>query len=223
MQAQAEILAYHGWGYNADFWSPLQKLLSPVARLKAADRGYFGKAVQPRFETTGLKIIFAHSLGLHLIPEHLIQQADTMVLMAAFEHFIPANQQQAEVMKRLLKRMNDKMLTKAHEVVHDFRERAEHASPSEFNIENLNPQLLKADLKQLEESRINLKELPQSLVIFIEGENDLIHKSPHRQIQPSDRIKYYYVPAAGHAFPLTHAEECFSIIKLAIPILGHHE
>jgi pimeloyl-[acyl-carrier protein] methyl ester esterase len=219
----AEILAYHGWGYDSNFWTPLQTLLPGGITFRPADRGYFGRVLNPEFSTSdGLNIIFAHSLGLHLIPERVLNQADTLVLMATFDTFIPPDQQ-AKLLTRLLQRMQQKLLENPLLVIRDFRERAELPRSSEYNIQNINTDLLMEDLIRLEKNHIDFPKLPQKEIVLIEGKDDLIFSSTHMKTYESEYIRYFSIPAAGHAFPFTHPEECFSIIKQAIPILGHHE
>ncbi len=218
-----EILAYHGWAYDATFWDPLCLHLPDEIRFKAADRGYFGHASEAAFSGEEHKIIFAHSLGLHLIPEEQLYQAEILVLFASFDHFIPPDKDQARLVKRLLHRMKEKLPVNPQSVIQDFRSRAEAPFQADFFGQNLNTGLLISDLKMLQESRINLAEVTQAQILLIEGGQDQIFNSPHMKAYKSDCIDYYRIPEAGHAFPFTHPAECFSIIKQAIPILGHHE
>lgn len=59
-------------------------------RWQSGERGY-GAAPpwQPHWGDQGLRVVIAHSLGLHLLPTPVLQQAEAMVLLASFSRFVP--------------------------------------------------------------------------------------------------------------------------------------
>lgn len=48
-----EVLAYHGWGFDSNFWKNWETIIPPSIRWMNADRGYFGEEKVPEFSDNG--------------------------------------------------------------------------------------------------------------------------------------------------------------------------
>ena len=87
-----QILAMHGWAGQASAWSHWCQGFEAGGSLWAsANRGYGGEGpVQPAWNPSpNRKVLIAHSLGLHLLPAAVLEQADAVVLLGSFSTFVP--------------------------------------------------------------------------------------------------------------------------------------
>ena len=87
-----QILAMHGWAGHAGTWSHWrQRFEEGGGTWTSADRGYGGEAPVPPAWTKGPKqnLLIAHSLGLHLLPESVLEQSHAVVLLGSFSAFVP--------------------------------------------------------------------------------------------------------------------------------------
>ena len=87
-----QILAMHGWAGHAAAWSHWRKRFEQGgATWQAGDRGYGGAApCAPRWTSApGRHVLIAHSLGLHLLPAPVLEQATAVVLLGSFTAFVP--------------------------------------------------------------------------------------------------------------------------------------
>ena len=88
-----QVLAMHGWAGQAGTWSHWrQRFEDGGAKWSSADRGYGGgETVAPAWPPgPGRNLLIAHSLGLHLLPEAVLAQADAVVLLGSFSAFVPS-------------------------------------------------------------------------------------------------------------------------------------
>jgi pimeloyl-[acyl-carrier protein] methyl ester esterase len=86
-----QVIAMHGWAGTAASWDPWL----PAARARgwhwsSGERGY-GAAppFMPSWQPQGLRVLIAHSLGVHLLPPELLPAAERVVLLAGFGCFVP--------------------------------------------------------------------------------------------------------------------------------------
>ena len=87
-----QILAMHGWAGHAGSWSHWRKCFEQEGPTwTVADRGYCGEAPVPPAWPKGpaRNVLIAHSLGLHLLPASVLEQADAVVLLGSFSAFVP--------------------------------------------------------------------------------------------------------------------------------------
>jgi pimeloyl-[acyl-carrier protein] methyl ester esterase len=87
-----QLIAMHGWAGDAQGMEPFQTAWSARGwRGQCGERGYAGQP--PRavnwLAGGGLKVVVAHSLGPHLLPATVLEQADAVVLLASFGRFLP--------------------------------------------------------------------------------------------------------------------------------------
>ena len=87
-----QILAMHGWAGHASAWSHWRNCFEQRgATWNSADQGYGGGEPVPKawVQDPARKVLIAHSLGLHLLPESVLEQATAAVLLGSFSAFVP--------------------------------------------------------------------------------------------------------------------------------------
>jgi pimeloyl-[acyl-carrier protein] methyl ester esterase len=93
MSNTVQLIAMHGWCGDSRSWDPwLPIWQSQGWRCSCGERGYGHRAaVEPRWnDGPGIRVVIAHSLGPHLLPAAVLQQADAVVLLTSFAQFVPA-------------------------------------------------------------------------------------------------------------------------------------
>ena len=102
--SSTEILFYHGWAYDADFW---KQKVDPKFNVSFFDRGYFAHPNEElSFSSLAMrKVIVAHSLGLHFVPEKLLHEADQILCFGCFSHFHPLDKFREKLSRRTLNLM----------------------------------------------------------------------------------------------------------------------
>ena len=87
-----QVLAMHGWAGHAGQWHHWQNTFGSLGwTWLAGERGYtHGPTRMPNWSNTdGQRMVIAHSLGLHLLPAPVLQQATAVVLLGCFAEFVP--------------------------------------------------------------------------------------------------------------------------------------
>lgn len=81
----------HGWSGEARHWDPWRAAASPIGwSWQSGERGYGDAAPQqPGWREGGRRVVIAHSMGSHLLPEAVLAAADAVVLLASFGRFVP--------------------------------------------------------------------------------------------------------------------------------------
>lgn len=215
----AEIIAYHGWGYDGSVWEPWRSWTAEQGyMLKIFDRGYFGPAIQPRFsEAAEARVLLAHSYGLHLLAQDLLNQtglaADMLIIFSSFQTFHPSAHSRKRS-QQILQHMITQFATTPQQVLQNFRIKCAHPCEATDSItdkipESFNPNLLLQDLHHLNQSVLDLTILhtiPQILVL--QGSLDRI-VAPARGKELAQQLAVpYFEFDAGHAMPFTHPIAC---------------
>ena len=92
MTSRLCIVAMHGWCGDQRSWDPwLPRWQARGWRWSCGERGYGQQMPQPPQwpEGSGPRVVIAHSLGPHLLPTELLEQADAVVLLTSFGRFVP--------------------------------------------------------------------------------------------------------------------------------------
>jgi len=89
------VIAMHGWAGDARAWDPWIEATALLGwQWDCGERGY-GTLQQhvPRWPAEanpgGRRLVLAHSLGIHLLPDEVLTGADGVVLLASFGAFVP--------------------------------------------------------------------------------------------------------------------------------------
>jgi len=227
MEKMIEVLAYHGWGYDDAFWFPLKKLLPEHVTLKAARRGYYGNPKQTYFENEqSLKVIFAHSYGLHWVHNETLKQADVLFMFASFHKFLPDDPEQKKYVMKVLDAMINKIEHQPYTLLEEFWKKSQQSEFVEIErvIRDIN--MLKEDLKHLFNTAISIPDITNKQIVMLEASEDEIFVNSHMKEfteHHKTRMKYKMMDGLGHAFPFTNPEETYSIITKAMPIFASNE
>lgn len=87
-----QVIAMHGWAGDSQGWEPFQAAWQRRDwDWQCGDRGYGQRPPEAVawHQNAGLKVVIAHSLGPHLVPPAVLEQADAVVLLASFGRFVP--------------------------------------------------------------------------------------------------------------------------------------
>jgi pimeloyl-[acyl-carrier protein] methyl ester esterase len=86
-----EVIAMHGWAGQSTDWAPWRQLFESLGWCwQSAERGYgILPPAMPRWGRGRWRLLITHSLGLHLVPPPLLEDADGVALLASFGRFIP--------------------------------------------------------------------------------------------------------------------------------------
>lgn len=89
-----DVIAMHGWGRDARTWESWRRATEPLGwRWQTGERGYGILPPQvPVWSADAGKtprLVITRSLGTHMLPAEVLQQADTVVLLASFATFAP--------------------------------------------------------------------------------------------------------------------------------------
>lgn len=91
--AVTHLIAVHGWAGDSRAWQPWADLAAARGwRFSTAERGYGALAPHaPSWDPQAeQRVVIGHSLGPHLLPGPLWEQATAAVLLASFAGFVPA-------------------------------------------------------------------------------------------------------------------------------------
>jgi pimeloyl-[acyl-carrier protein] methyl ester esterase len=86
-----QVIAMHGWAGDGLGWDLLrQELAAPGWHWQSGERGYGGRTPElPQWAPSGRRLLIGHSMGPHLLPPSLLEQAEAVVLLAGFARFVP--------------------------------------------------------------------------------------------------------------------------------------
>jgi pimeloyl-[acyl-carrier protein] methyl ester esterase len=87
-----QLIAMHGWCGDSRSWDPWLPIWQARGwGYSCGERGYGNNAVvEPSWPgESGPRVVIAHSLGPHLLPGAVLQQADALVLLTSFGRFVP--------------------------------------------------------------------------------------------------------------------------------------
>ena len=217
MGSKAEVIAYHGWGFDSTCWRSWQAQFEQQGlRFQAFDRGYLGNPVNVTFEQSPT-IILVHSYGLHLCPIAHLQQADLLIIFSSFSEFHP----EPELLKRrsqaILKIMLNQLEKSPQLVLDNFRSKCYFPQPEETVEKTFsNLELLINDLKDLGKTSISfdkLNHIPK--IVFQGGKDQIVSSSQGKTLLKSlgSNAQYIEIPDAGHALPFTHFQTCWSVLS----------
>lgn len=225
MNFKGEIIAYHGWGFERSCWKQWQEILSSNFLFKTYNRGYFGKNYTPCFDDTeSIKIIFAHSFGLHLCSLKTLKKANLLILFNSFAHFHPKNEKQRKRSQNALQLMINEFDNNPKTVLESFYKKCYYPFASfasvNPNYDSVDLGKLKKDLQLLNTSIIDiniLKKVPR--IYIIQSLKDRIFNPSYAQEffnQVNENSKYFTIEGVGHTLPFTDIKSCLPIVNQAL-------
>ncbi|TYP95115.1 pimeloyl-[acyl-carrier protein] methyl ester esterase [Fodinibius salinus] len=213
-----QIIAYHGWGFGADFWNSWRQSLSKVGTFQAVDRGYFNAPNQVGVNKKDNPVVFvAHSLGLHMIDKALFKEVDLLVVIGGFMHFHPYTAQHKRRSRFVLQEMINDLEVHPKETLQKFYENCfAPQDPPENEIPDINHELLIEDLNALQISERKPETLHKAdRICIIHGADDhIVPNKKGRQIynQCQKKAQYFELKDAGHALPITNHKQCIEFV-----------
>lgn len=219
MNDKAELVSYHGWGFDRHCWNGWKEVIPFGTEFKCFDRGYFGGPNEIDFTVDGsAKIVFVHSMGLHLCPTSLLSRTDLLVVFGGFMSFHPQAVQFRRRSRLVLQQMIQQVQENPETVLREFRKNAYHPRQApDFEPDHLNSVLLLNDLRSLNESVFDTESLKKvGKICILHGSRDgIVPKAKGRELytQFQDKTNYLEVKNAGHALPFTHVDQCWAFIK----------
>ena len=184
-----QVIAQHGWGLDQSFWDSYKiEFQKNGWYWQNNERGYFSRSVNKskwvKNNFNGqIKMVLCHSLGFHLIQEHILEKASHIVFINAFNNFLPSSKKR-NLIYRSLKRMEKKIISfETEDMLKEFIHRSFLPNNMTVNFQNmfyknlrgLNNNLLLKDLKKLYTNKNSLKTIGENCnVIVINSKKDLI-------------------------------------------------
>lgn len=218
MTRQVEILLQHGWAFDSSCWKGwlphLQEKQEWNFSVQTPERGYFSKPnpAVPFSSDSDLKIVIAHSFGLHLVPQENLQKADLIVLASSFEHFHRGTALEQKRSKRSIALMKERLEQEPLDLLNDFYSNCYHPLLTSQMLlrrdtEFMDLELLAEDLDSLDKSRFDLNTFHTTQkVLLLHGSEDKIVPIGHG-IDISEKLpqsSLVIFEGAGHSLPLTH-------------------
>ncbi|RNC85493.1 MAG: alpha/beta hydrolase [Balneola sp.] len=222
MEKQIEIHAYHGWGFDSTFWTPIQNRLPEHVLLKPADRGYFGGSFEPEYGVgVKRKVLFLHSYGVHWCPLEKREEVDLIVVFNGFDSFHPLKNPDKSRSKKTLKLMEKQFRQTPREVLTAFYKNCfiknEIANPS---LQWMNQSILRKDLSALHSTKLKLSKKEKANWIIIDSSNDFIvpGKRGEELSVGLNSASYEVVQSGTHSLPNSNPGDCIKILTDTFPI-----
>lgn len=206
------LLAMHGWAGDQRAWQPWGELAAARGwGFSSGERGYGQLPPQlPAWPAAAQRrIVLAHSLGPHLLPPALWQQATAVVLLASFGRFVPAGRE-GRLLRSALRAMAERLERgETVAMLRDFYRQAAAphapgrlpAGPLEQGIGEAGRERLQADLDRL----AHCSDLPESFptgvpVLLVEAADDQIVTAASRALlrEALPDATVWTLPRAGH-------------------------
>ncbi|MCP9942882.1 alpha/beta hydrolase [Cyanobium sp. ATX 6E8] len=148
-----QVIAMHGWAGDAQGWEPFQAAWQQRSwGWQCGERGYGQqppKAVAWQ-QGAGPRVLIAHSLGPHLVPPAVLEQADAVVLLASFGRFVPEGPAGRRLRAAVAAMAEQLASAQAGAMLESFLERA--AAPQPVNL--LPPGITAAPLTEAGRQRL---------------------------------------------------------------------
>ena len=231
MRKKIDVILQHGWAFDSSCWRGwfphLKENPDCEVRVQAADRGYFGEARKLEAfqnDPSSCKIVVAHSLGLHLLPDEILKSTDLLVLAGAFSYFHTGDAMDQKRSRRTVNVMLEKLSVDALAVLDDFYSNCyKPLLTSQMLLmrktENVNVDLLQEDLELLNTNHFDLNKIRHiPNVLILQGSEDCIvtpkqSQALHEEVKGSDMVLF---EGAGHSLPLTHVAPAWISVRAAM-------
>ena len=206
------VIAVHGWAGDSRAWQPwAEQALARTWSFSAAERGY-GKLPpqQPTWpDQAEQRVVIAHSMGPHLVPPALCQQASCVVLLASFAAFVPEGRD-GRSLRAALRAMEQRLSAgETTAMLRDFfRQAAAPYPPSalppgplEQGIDGPGLERLQQDLAQLGQTAGLPEGFPQTarLLIVEAADDQIVHPSSRAALRSAlPDAEVWTLERAGH-------------------------
>lgn len=225
MKRKVEIIAYHGWGMNAHFWDSWDELFDDHVTFKKYDRGYFSEPETPAFsDPEAIRVLFVQGFGMHLVSPSDWYNAHVVVLFSTFNNLKDIMKGGRKV-ETVVTSLQAEIKNRAYYTLELFWDAMYKADEKLVNIDDFeirDKELLSGDLDAYYQNLVNSVPIkPKAKVLLYETEYDEI--SNFTQLQQMKKLfgkVHYYkrFEIVGHAYPFTHAKECFEDLNSHLSI-----
>jgi pimeloyl-[acyl-carrier protein] methyl ester esterase len=207
-----QLIALHGWAGDSRAWQPWAELAEARGwRFSAAERGYGGlPPQQPSWDPQAQqRVVIGLSMGPHLLPAQVWQQATTAVWLASFAAFVPPGRQGRSI-RAALQAMGQRIASgDTTALLRDFfREAAAPFPPSalplgplEHGITTTGRQRLLEDLERLEHSAGLPAGYPEGAkALIVEAADDrIVHPDSRAALREQlPQAQVWSLEPAGH-------------------------
>lgn len=221
-----EIHAYHGWGFNGNFWDNLKAKFPKTILFKAANRGYFDQQFEPIFSSESLiKIIFTHSYGLHWCSQEKIRECDFLVIFNGFNDFLSTDCFERKKDLKVLNRMHARFQKNPYAVLNEFYKHCFFPHFSTITCpNNLDKELLENDLLELRKTKFIYPKESNIKIIVVSGLEDQIiaMQKTIGLIEHLGVTESMVYQGYGHAIPFTNSLNCWSYLSMVLPNLDKY-
>lgn len=214
-----EVIAYHGWGFDATCWQNWQQQFEELGfKFKSCDRGYFGSPMQHEFTPVAslrlCRLLLTHSYGLHWCSAPQLEQADLLIIFAGFASFHPSTERERRQSSRVLNRMIDQFQMIPEAVLQQFRINCYSPDDAVCPPMPMQPEVLRRDLVTLHTTQLPSPLLTTpSPVLIVQGTQDkILFPQAGRELAQLLKNSHYIEIAASHALPFTHFSACWQTI-----------
>ncbi len=207
-----EIIAYHGWGFSSLFWKEWQKKF--VGEWSFCERSYFSQEERKKLffrHKDSIKIVCAHSLGLHFVSEDVLSSMDLLIVFSSFLCFHGADSQKTKAHLALMKQKLDQDPT-------DLLKKFYANCSAPHHLENfalVQKERLLEDLLFLDEHRLDLSGMQGKKILVFHGKEDRVvpYALGEKLASTVGGSSFFLVENAGHVFSTVAQEEIFPVIE----------
>ncbi len=241
------FLIYPGWALAASdytLWTQSNPNIKP-ANLKIMERNYYNQLDNSQTDILKIQsavildnyrkilndkhnplIVITHSLGLHFVPQEIIEQSKLFVIIGSFARFYSTDLIEQKYELTIIKRMKTQLKNNPLTLISEFRKNcglplATDTLSQGLNAQKLNYNQLNNDLTFLESVSLNLSSLKvKPNVLIIHGSKDKIIN-----VNKSEQLKTYFETVlkltnvklviklgANHALPILQTQFCLDQI-----------
>ncbi|RNC79373.1 MAG: hypothetical protein ED557_14920 [Balneola sp.] len=216
MKRTIEVITYHGWGMNAQFWDKWDGLFKDHVEFKKNDRGYFNEPVKQHFKhKEAVRVLFVQGFGMHWVSKADWKNAHLIVLFSTFNN-LKEIMSKSRTVDHVVQQLQEDIDHKPYHTLDlfwkaMFKSGEKMITMDDYDIRD--KELLKNDLEAYYHNLVsNVPIKANAKVILYETQYDDI--SIFSQVEQMKslfgRLNYYHsFDIVGHAFPFSHAEKCY--------------
>jgi pimeloyl-[acyl-carrier protein] methyl ester esterase len=196
------LVLVHGWGFDRNFWTPLQDALGNLPCL-AWDLGYFGEPSQPLPPEGRAVVAVGHSFGLLWLLRHRPVAWSALVSINGFTRFVQGDGFADGKPKRMVAPMKAGLAQDPVALVGEFRAHCGEDGPTPAGPLNCNA--LRTDLRAM----VSWDERANAVVnLALAGNSDPIVTPTHAAACfPASRTAWH---SGGHLLPTQDPAWCAS-------------
>jgi len=193
------ILAVHGWGFDASFWTPMLQRL-PDFKVERVDMGFRGEPVVPK---VARPLIVAHSMGLAWALANIPRPWSGVLAINAFSRFTRSATFVEGVPPRMLERMLARFTAAPAEVTSEFLTRCGIDTPE---VSTIRPEPLRKSLIWLTgcDERTAMKMLNCPIQALAGTQDPIVSQAMSIASFPPECL--VLADGGGHLLPLTHPD-----------------